>query len=219
MKKLPIVSLLFFCILFFSHCHHPKIDPMSSKIDFSKLTIGQKSLYVRFDIQHIYDLANTSFTQTKDTVSLTVVAKDTKGFKIAETHLDASEPPVFYYFRPVGDSLFVEPIDNDDNSLNSVLFNFKHTTFILKDTGLPTWALNRWAIPTSLDQTEKIEFAKVKNFTIMGNRYNKAIAYYNGQDSVFDGFSRVILYSAKNGFICFHAFGGRAGTGYSYQLI
>ena len=217
MKKLPFLSILMCFFALFTQCMQNPIDPSAQKININKLLVGQKSLYVRFDIQRIYDADNTRFTQTKDTLSLTVVSKNDKGFKIAEEHLDKSAPPVFYYFNVKGDSLFVEKI-SDEVSLNSVLFNFEHTAFVLKDVRLRTWTLNKWAIPTNIDQTNTLEFGKARNFTIIGKTYNKAIGYYNGQDSVFDGFTRVVLYTAKNGFICFHLFGGRAGSGYSYQL-
>jgi hypothetical protein len=240
MKKLPFLTTFLFSALFFVNCTKQQalelVAPSNtqlelelglglvalapSKINFTKLAVGQQSTYLKWDIVRIFDATNTNFTQTQETLSLTVVEKSAKGFKIEEKQSAGEEPSVFYYFRVQGDSLFVEKI-SDELSLNSVLFNFSEDkiSFLIKDAGLPTWTLNSWEVPTNFDQTELVEFGKVRRFTIMGTSYNKAIGYYNGQDSVFDGFTRVVLYSAKDGFICFHAFGGRAGTGYSYQLV
>ena len=243
MKKLPFLTtflfstlIFLFSTLIFANCTKQQtlelVTPSStqlelglvalapSKINFTKLAVGQQSTYVKWDIERIFDAANTKFTQTQESLSLTVVSKSAKGFKIEEKQLTGEEPSVFYTFKVQGDSLFVEKI-SDAQSLNSVLFNFniKKIGFLLKEAGLPTWTLNRWAVPTNFDQTELVEFGKVRRFTIMGKFYNKAMGYYNGQDSVFDGFTRIVLYSSKDGFICFHAFGGRAGGGYSYQLV
>jgi hypothetical protein len=244
MKKLPFLAIFLFFTLIFVNCTKQQtlelftpiptniesvllspsqlalVAQAPTKINFTKLAVGQQSIYIKWNIERIYDAANTKFTQTQETLSLTVVSKNAKGFKIEEKQLIGGVPSVFYNFRVQGDSIFVEKISNA-LSLNSVLFNFKANkiAFLLKDAGLSTWALNRWAVPTNFNQTSLVEFGKVQNFTIMGTLYNKAIGYYNGQDSVFDGFTRVVLYTVKDGFICFHAFGGRAGTGASYQLI
>jgi hypothetical protein len=232
MKKLPFLSAFLLSSLIFVNCTKQQaLDLVSSsssqhdllafpppKINFTKLAVGQQSTYVKWDIERIFDAANTKFTQTQESLTLKVVSKNAKGFRIEEKQ--GTEPSVFYYFKVQGDSLFVEKISNAQ-SLNSVFFNFRNDkiSFLLKDAGLPTWTLNRWAVPTNFDQTDLVEFGKVRRFTIMETFYNKTIGYYNGQDSVFDGFTRVVLYSTKDGFICFHAFGGRAGGGYSYQLM
>ena len=218
MKKLFYLSLAAGAILMFTNCDNTSIEPINTgnHINFNNMLVGQKSSYVRFESRNVWQDSDTTFKQTADTLNLTIVSQDENGFKISEDQLPKKIATFFYYFTIKNDSLLVKPVTGSV-SINSTIFNFGASKFVLKDTNLPKWTLTKWARPKDLTITEG--FGKTGDFTIMGKRYTDAFAYYNSNPMIFDGPLVVQLYTKADGFISFQALGGLAPFGSIYNLI
>jgi hypothetical protein len=216
------VSLVVICSLIFTQCHRESIVPVTSNINFENLAVGQKSLYVAWESNNIWD-ENITFKQTKDTLSLTVISEDSAGFQVEEKQF--SEPTVFarYNFKIKGDTLFVEHISSNIKFpiFSPFLFSDTSTQYVFKDNNLAKLNTNAWAMPKYAETDIQILqlFAKIGNFKIMGKDYDSAFVYYSRSPLFVDGLIHTRIYSKKDGFISFQPIFGKTRGGRFYNLI
>jgi hypothetical protein len=218
MKKAKFFSVLLAVICLFTQCESESVEPNKSNnhINFVNLAVGQKSQYVRWESRNAWQDNDTTYKQTKDTIQLSVISKDSTGFKVTEDHLNTLIPISTYYFKISKDSLYVFS-KGDANKVQSTLFNFGKLTYPLKDNDLQKLTLNQWAVVQGKNSEEF--YGKTGTFKVMGKTYNDAFVYYNGKSIVFDGPILTRIYTPKDGFISFQALGGLLPYGNIYSLV
>jgi hypothetical protein len=209
------------CILIFTQCNRETVNIPTTKINFDNLAVGQKSLYVTWESKNIW-ADNITFKQTTDSISLTIISKETDGFKVEEKRLNKPELPAYYFFKIKEDSLYVHSLSTTSlSSSSSVFFNVGALQYPLKDSNLPTLNTNQWATPKAVDIDMNISqlFAKIGNFKIMGKDYDSAFVYFDRSTTPFDGPTITKIYTKKDGFISFQPIGGKTTFGRIYNLV
>jgi hypothetical protein len=218
MKKSQFISISLVTVCLFWQCNNENVAPVQAKINFDNLAVGQKSLYVAWESNNIWD-QNVTFKQTTDTLSLTVISEELDGFKVEEKQFNQPNyPPYYYYFKTRGDSLYIQPLPTITlYPTYNILFLGGSLQYILKDNNLPKLLTNQWGTPTEGKPTELI--GKINNIKIMDKEYDTAFVYFNSRDRVFDGPTITRIYTKKDGFISFQPFGGKTKFARIYNLI
>ena len=209
-------NLIFFSLIIvsLSACKKQVSElPVSNKINFENLAVGQKSQYVRWTSKNPWSESDTAYQLTTDTISLTIIGFDNNGFKVAETEKGSIRTN--YYFKIQNDSLSIYAYEKI-NFGGSILVKGSQK-FPLKDVNLPKRTLNRWAVPKNRDFEES--FGKTNTFSVTGKEYSDAFIYYNTLLTAFDGPGLVRIYTPKDGFISIQSAGGLLPLGTVYNLI
>lgn len=215
MKQLVIFFFLFW-LASCTRCPDDVIPQNSLKIDFSNLAVGQESRYARLTAQKYWSESDTTYKNGNDTLILRIESQDEFGFKVSESHTSLKIATLYYYFKVVGDSLFVKPLPQM-SLLNSMVFSPAPQSFFLKDTGQPVLTLNKWWLPKDVGITEGV--GRVLDVRINNILYDKTLVDYNFKPIAFDGQAIVKIYTRTNGFISFQAVGGFTQTGLMYNLF
>jgi hypothetical protein len=214
MKNVLILGSLIVFIAFIS-CKKDETTPNeNNNIRFDDMKVGQKSRYVKWEGFPWHGEADTTYKQVSDTVTLTIVAQDSAGFKISETHNAGTSS--IYYFKIEGDSLKVKPFE-PNGEFSSFVFYQPKTSYVLKDNNLDKIELSRWAVPKNTSVVKK--FFKAENFKINNTAYTSAISYYDTNPIIVDGPAFYSIYTKEKGFISFQRFGGFAPIGVQYNLL
>jgi hypothetical protein len=222
MEKFKFFAISFVATCLFWQCRNENVAPSQAKINFDNIAVGQKSLYIAWESNNIWD-ENITFKQTTDTLSLTVISRDSTGFQVEEKHLN--DPSIFalYHFKIKGDTLFVEhsPTNVKFPRFSPFLFFDTSTHYVFKDNNLAKLNTNLWAMPKYAEVDIQILqlFAKIGNFKIMGKDYDSAFIYYNRSPMFVDGLIITRIYTKKDGFISFQPIGGKTTSGRFYNLI
>lgn len=215
MKQL-IFSLLLLGLASCTRCPEDVVPQNSLKIDFSNLAVGQESRYARLTAQKYWSESDTTYQNGNDTLILRIESQDEFGFKVSESHTSLKIATFEYYFKVVGDSLFVKPLPQM-SFLNSMVFSPVPQSFFLKDTGQPILALNRWWLPKDVGITEGV--GRALDVRINNILYDKTLVDYNFKPMAVDGQAIVKIYTRTKGFISFQAVGGFSQTGLMYNLF
>lgn len=202
--KNNVILILLCCIsVLFYQCDESGIAPTGS-IRFDDMRVGQKSIYAGFSSKTPHSDSDTAYKPTGDTIVLTVVAQDANGFKISEEWLNSRIKTVYYYFKIEGDSLLVRP-QPGESVTGSIIFYRKQLSYALKDMNLPVWTANRWTVMEN--EGIKKSFGKIKSVSILNQKYDNVLAYYDSTAIAWDGNAQIELYTMANGFVCFQFIG------------
>ncbi|MBL7815307.1 MAG: hypothetical protein JNL70_09860 [Saprospiraceae bacterium] len=145
MKKLFFFTILSFCFAQCTQVITPE-TPLSNKISFSNLQVGQESRYNLLTARNYMIDSDTTFKNGNDTLILRIESQDSYGFKVSESHTSMKVATFYYYFEVVGDSLFVKPLPQT-TEVNSMVLGYSKSKYSLKDANQPVIELNRWWSP------------------------------------------------------------------------
>ena len=216
MKTLNYFLILVLSLALFNGCEKDQLNtPANDNIQFNNLAVGQKSYYVGFQSRMPWSDSDTAYKPMKDTLTLTIVEKNDTGFRVKEERTDASFKPSFYYFKVVGDSLFVKPSLTD--YVNSSVLVGGPKSFVLKNDGLSKFTVNQWGVLKDVYSLKG--FGILNDVTILNKKYANTLIYHNPNAMVFDGQAYTRIYTPDEGFLCFEALGGFAPFGTIFYLM
>ncbi len=215
MKTLNYFFILVFSLALFNSCEKEQVNtPANGNIQFNNLAVGQKSIYIGFKSRMPWSDSDTAYKPLNDTLILTIIEKNDTGFRVKEERTDVSFKPSFYYFKIVGDSLFVKPSITD--YVNSSVLIGGPKSFVLKNNGLSKYTVNRWNVLK--DVYSLTGFGILNDVTILNKKYETTLMYHNPNAMVFDGQAYTRIYTPEDGFLCFEALGGFAPFGTIFYL-
>ncbi|MBL7774579.1 MAG: hypothetical protein JNK89_01170 [Saprospiraceae bacterium] len=216
--------------LLFTACCKDQPEPPAQSGDpirFDKLAVGQTSAYLGLLGENYYQNGSDDFSYTDDTLVLTVIAEDGKGFKIAETlrytgDVDPwmaaeKDSAYFYYLKVENDSLKILP--DGTSSVQSRLFDYtvSRAGLPLKNIASPEVTLTGWK--TSFPYCECFRTAYAVDYTLFGLKYDRLNVVVDNTFMQVDGPGSTYVFARKYGLVRYSTYSWWTQSGYGWDLL
>lgn len=231
--RIVTLSLLFglFLVLFAASCKKDcscGVPPSSNvTISFRGLEVGQRSYYLGLLGEKYFNSSTNDFVYTDDTLILSVVGKDSIGFKVTES--------VHYYgdvdnwMAPDKDSTYVYYLKVENDTLHIIPAGTKHVAsrifdYVLYNEGLPLalfsdQTINITGWKTDLGYCECRREGYDDQHQQFGVDYSMLNVLIENSPMALDGPGRTVVYSADAGLVRFSTYSWWTQSGYGWDLL
>lgn len=226
-------SLLFLTFLsFLSACKkespHETPQPVSNRIRFDALAVGQVSRYAGLNGYGYFSEKYDDYLYTDDTLRLEIVAHDANGYKVEEKweyHGSINawynalwKDSVFYYYLSVAnDTLRVKPVGS--NTLRSRIFTktIEQQGLPLKKIESPKVEILGWR--TSFPPWEGRREGFAADYSLFGKSYGHLNVIQENTAMARDGNGMTYIFSKPFGIVRFSTYSPWTGQGYGWDLL
>lgn len=194
-------------------------------IDFSRLEVGQNSVYVRFMGEDYRDPDNSAFAYEEDRLVVTVEAEREDGFVFIET-LTPDSPSkgsessqvrdsVRYLVQVEGEVLRVRGLE--ENYHSSQLFSSYREDLPLAPIQENKVEIEGWKTTFPINAAYKTGY--VENYTQLGREYRRLNVVVDDTPMTRDGPGRTFVYSVDIGVVRASSASAWTGQGWGWDLL
>lgn len=229
-KQITYVIAFSIAILLIHSCKKEcPAGPVSAgnPIQFDQMAVGQTSRYLGLLGEKYYQSTTDDFVYTDDTLVLTIVGKDAKGFQVAEeVHyngdvdgwLAPEKDSVYHYYLDIkDDTLKIYP--DGTSYLKSRLFHYAagSTGLSLAPVANPEIQIAGWK--TDLSYCECFRNGYAQDYSLFGQDYDRLNVVVDNRSMAFDGNGETYVYAGKYGIVRASTYSWWTSSGYGWDLL
>jgi hypothetical protein len=197
-------------------------------MNLSELKSGQKFRYILLTANGYYERDSIRYTYTGDTLELEILTAENQKYLISEKITPGStmmtgndryywnnKDSIYYnYWFIRNDSLVIVPRYKHFNS--HLIFNYDGKFSLRESTGKEV-LINGWK--TTYPYIESDISLFTKNFTLLGNFYNRLNIYINNSSMAADGPGNTTIYSKEYGIVRTSKYSWWTGRGIGWDKL
>ncbi|MBK8967914.1 MAG: hypothetical protein IPM36_14845 [Lewinellaceae bacterium] len=196
-------------------------------IQFDRMEVGQSSRYLGLLGEKYFQSSTNDFVYTDDTLVLTIVGKEAKGFRVAEevrykgdvdNWMAPEKDSTYHYFLDIkDDTLKIYPDGSD--YLKSRLFHYAAGTtgLSLAPVADPKIQISGWK--TDLSYCECFRNGYAVDYSLFNLEYDRLNVVIDNRSMAFDANGETYVYAGKYGIVRASTYGWWTSMGYGWDLL